>query len=731
MLASKRCPPSCCAGRGSSRTHPQLPYCACLWPLRTGAAVLRQTRRRGCMMMMQAMSKGGPRPLIPPLVPPPGLGNLPPHLQAAAMEQHHMHAMMLARSGLTMPRPPIPPPHMQQQQQHPFRAPPHMPFSQQQHQQQHHHHQHPMQPPQRSLQPFGAQGGPRPPPAGWNGINNNRISRGRPVLGGELMSPQELGHIMQIMYAAVHSGIPYVEDYYYQAFVNKHANGANAPAFEPQALQDLSESVVRLDPSAGARFAALDGLGKFVLSNIRTPKVLMDLSPQAGGQEALGPGLAAKPLEQEPLLAARIMIEDCLHLMLDVDDIDRLFTAAAARAAARREGTSAAGAWDDGGVAATAASLPTDAASLRQRRGLLAAGLTSSLRLPASPDGSSQAAGPAAQGASSALQSSANGGGTGDGVLLRIMSLAKGRALVARALRTLLVPPVQYLAESGMRSSGQASRQLPPTAALGRFENGEFKLEPAEGARGMGAEADGVSAGAGIEDVGLMELEEEELQQGRPEPAHLLWGVLRTSPKLFNLPGGLSVGGGAGSGGGAHLAEEERAMLQATHRLAASLCHVLSQMTKPRQLADALTALSVGLQTSREVPYPLVHTAAAAEGAAASMNDPEGQQQQQQPWLGEVVRTLVARGQELGVDSHPTAGPTWRAGLLGLQASMLAHIQACLKRVESGGGTPHTLHAAAALACPSLMDTLACQLPSSSAEQLRSALQPLLSQTGQ
>eukprot|EP00967_Tisochrysis_lutea_P129790 scaffold223645_cov21-Tisochrysis_lutea.AAC.1 len=50
-------------------------------------------------------------------------------------------------------------------------------------------------------------------------------------------------------------------------------------------------------------------------------------------------------------------------------------------------------------------------------------------------------------------------------------------------------------------------------------------------------------------------------------------------------------------------------------------------------------------------------------------------QQQQQPWLGEVVRTLVARGQELGVDSHPTAGPTWRAGLLGLQASMLAHIQ--------------------------------------------------------
>ena len=32
-----------------------------------------------------------------------------------------------------------------------------------------------------------------------------------------------------------------------------------------------------------------------------------------------------RPLEQEPLLAARIMIEDCMCLLLDVDDIDRMF----------------------------------------------------------------------------------------------------------------------------------------------------------------------------------------------------------------------------------------------------------------------------------------------------------------------------------------------------------------------------------------------------------------------
>ena len=32
----------------------------------------------------------------------------------------------------------------------------------------------------------------------------------------------------------------------------------------------------------------------------------------------------SKPLEQEPLLAARIVIEDCMCLLLDVDDIDRV-----------------------------------------------------------------------------------------------------------------------------------------------------------------------------------------------------------------------------------------------------------------------------------------------------------------------------------------------------------------------------------------------------------------------
>jgi DNA topoisomerase 2-associated protein PAT1 len=48
-----------------------------------------------------------------------------------------------------------------------------------------------------------------------------------------------------------------------------------------------------------------------------------DEAGEAGGHARA----AQRPLEQEPLLAARIMIEDCMNLLLDVEDIDRLCTA--------------------------------------------------------------------------------------------------------------------------------------------------------------------------------------------------------------------------------------------------------------------------------------------------------------------------------------------------------------------------------------------------------------------
>jgi hypothetical protein len=40
-----------------------------------------------------------------------------------------------------------------------------------------------------------------------------------------------------------------------------------------QALRELNAGIAKLDPSASVKFVEVDGLGKIVLSNIRTPKV--------------------------------------------------------------------------------------------------------------------------------------------------------------------------------------------------------------------------------------------------------------------------------------------------------------------------------------------------------------------------------------------------------------------------------------------------------------------------
>ena len=69
----------------------------------------------------------------------------------------------------------------------------------------------------------------------------------------------------------------------------------------------------------------LEGLGKVPFSNVRTPKQLLQIPSRLeeenddSGDDENEPRLR---LVNEPLLAARIMIEDAMYLLLDVDDID-------------------------------------------------------------------------------------------------------------------------------------------------------------------------------------------------------------------------------------------------------------------------------------------------------------------------------------------------------------------------------------------------------------------------
>ena len=101
-----------------------------------------------------------------------------------------------------------------------------------------------------------------------------------------------------------------------------------------------------------------------------------------------------KRLEQEPALAARIMIEDCMALILDVQDVDRIFIASGGRNIENED-------------------------ALKQRRTLLMEGLASSLRLSEAPQGKAS---------------------DSDGVFLRLLTRNKGRVLASRALK-MIHPP--------------------------------------------------------------------------------------------------------------------------------------------------------------------------------------------------------------------------------------------------------------------------------------------------
>lgn len=206
------------------------------------------------------------------------------------------------------------------------------------------------------------------------------------------MSREEIDNILFMQSKALHMAPPYLEDYYYQAFLDKYYDKKNKETFAPESVRELAPTEKVAAESVS--FVKLDGLGRVAFSNIRRPRPLMDLSVDAsqnGTELSDSEKPQMKRLDQEPALAARIMIEDCMALVLDVQDVDRIFVAS-------------------GGVEIE------NESALKQRRMLLVEGLASSLRISENPEGDS------------------------DGVFLRLMSRNKGRVLATRALR-IVYPP--------------------------------------------------------------------------------------------------------------------------------------------------------------------------------------------------------------------------------------------------------------------------------------------------
>ncbi|KAF0932479.1 hypothetical protein E2562_010377 [Oryza meyeriana var. granulata] len=217
-----------------------------------------------------------------------------------------------------------------------------------------------------------------------------RMDNGWLRFRSKYMSTAEIENIARMQQAATHINDPYIDDYYHQACLAKKSAGA-------QLKHHFCPTLIR-DPSSRARnkdephaYLQVDALGRLPFSSIRRPRPLLDVEQTSESSDDITEKSTSKTLDQEPMLAARITIEDGLCLLLDVDDIDRLLQFSQQQ---------------DGGL------------QLRNRRQALLEQLAESLQLvdPLTP--------------SKNAPLSPND----DLVFLRIVSLPKGRKLLSRYL---------------------------------------------------------------------------------------------------------------------------------------------------------------------------------------------------------------------------------------------------------------------------------------------------------
>ncbi|XP_038987859.1 protein PAT1 homolog 1-like [Phoenix dactylifera] len=229
--------------------------------------------------------------------------------------------------------------------------------------------------------------------------SSQKADNGLPQFRSKYMSAEEIESILRMQHAATHSNDPYIDDYYHQACLAKKSAGSRLKHHLcPTFIRDLpSRARANNEPHA---FLQVDALGKVPFSSIRRPRPLLEVDPPSTSGDGIHEQKSSvKPLEQEPLLAARITIEDGLCLLLDVDDVDRMLQFSQP---------------PDGGF------------QLRRRRQVLLEGLAASLQLvdPLGPGKGGHSVGLAPK---------------DDLVFLRLASLPKGRKLLSRYLQ-LLIP---------------------------------------------------------------------------------------------------------------------------------------------------------------------------------------------------------------------------------------------------------------------------------------------------
>uniref|UniRef100_A0A2P2M3C7 Protein PAT1 homolog 1-like n=1 Tax=Rhizophora mucronata TaxID=61149 RepID=A0A2P2M3C7_RHIMU len=208
------------------------------------------------------------------------------------------------------------------------------------------------------------------------------------------MTSEEIESILKMQHAATHSNDPYIDDYYHQASLAKRSAGSRLKhQFCPSHLKEVPSRA--RNSSDQHSLIHVDALGKIPLPSIRRPRPLLE-GDLPGLRDGSSEKIIERPLEQEPMLAARITIEDCLSVLIDVEDINRFLRYNQPQ---------------DGGT------------HLRRKRQAMLEEVTASLQL-VDPLGQS--------GKTTGLASK------DDLVFLRLVSLPKGRKLISKFLQLLL-----------------------------------------------------------------------------------------------------------------------------------------------------------------------------------------------------------------------------------------------------------------------------------------------------
>ena len=239
--------------------------------------------------------------------------------------------------------------------------------------------------------------------------------------GSRYMTPQQVGSILRIQWAATHPGdvAPYVWDYYGTALRAKQAGTPHAmrPVLPPLQQQQQQQQQGVSGGEHGAGFVPLDGLGKVPWGNVRHPKPLLHLLTSGDELGGEGGGGGRVTLDKDGRVALRLWIEDCHVMLCEADDVTRLLTC----------GGDAGGRSDD---------------ALRKRRAALLDGIMATLRLPSGPEAPKRSAD-----GTDAMLAATGGLAKGRNLLARLVAAcppagaAKLLCSVARCLRYVFSPP--------------------------------------------------------------------------------------------------------------------------------------------------------------------------------------------------------------------------------------------------------------------------------------------------